>query len=259
LKKELDNANAANAQANEDFQKVKQTTEDKLADAQKLANSLKRKLQRALKDTNQTLLDKIKTQKYMLKDLVSRFWQLLQKFFVLGSKLEHGIEKEKNLVNAMDIYLILAEEGDINGIERYWSILQRNLLGEDKFSLALDHFSQLAERNNSNGMINLGYIYSQNDSPVYDLSKAKNLFEKSTFFDNTAAKAMCGLFLILNSVDSIEEQKGFELLRQAAIAGNIRAIPFYGSSILQNSSRSDNPTRAFKYFKKVLILEVQQA
>lgn len=43
LKKELDNANAANAQANEDFQKVKQTTEDKLADAQEQLNDLKSK------------------------------------------------------------------------------------------------------------------------------------------------------------------------------------------------------------------------
>lgn len=98
--------------------------------------------------------------------------------------------------------------------------------------------------------MNLGFVYSKPDSPITDLKKAEKLFQHASLSDNLSAKAMFGIFKLMQSDDPVEVQKGTNLIKEAVNSGNVRAIQIFGSAIVQNFPGSDTSRRAFRYFKK---------
>lgn len=141
--KYAENVNSRSIQTLEQTLKEKQANEVKFSQTEKNTRFFARKLKQSLEELNKFKASHLKItnknvfpyESHKFQNQVASFMRLLQKFFILGSKYEHGIDKEKNLSTAMEIYHILAEEGDIDGIERYWSILFRNLLGKKNFLL----------------------------------------------------------------------------------------------------------------------------
>lgn len=128
-----------------------------------------------------------------------------------------------------------AKDGDIDAMNRLGCHLRRPGIKEDQRAEGL--FMLAASADNSNAMNNLGCLYTDKNSDLYDLAKGIDWFEKSAQAGNI--DAMNNLYSLYTNKksDVYDLAKGVDWLKKAAEANSIAAM--YELGTLFNDKNSD--------------------
>lgn len=141
-----------------------------------------------------------------------------------------------------------ADRNDANGLYNLGMCYMQGLGVPQDDQNAFGRFQSAAEKEHPEAMNNIALFYREGRVVEKNLERSAKFFEKSASYGNPYGQFNFALALQNGEGVAQDETRAAALLSKAADGGCVEAVDAYGMALLDGRGVQENPEAAFKYF-----------
>ncbi len=157
-------------------------------------------------------------------------------------------EVNRILGEAAEYFKKAADKDDANGLYNLGMCYMQGLGVQQDDQIAFGRFQSAAEKDHPEAMNNIGLFYREGRVVEKNLEMSAKLFEKSASYDNPYGQFNFALALQNGEGVEKDEARAAALLSKSADGGCVEAIDAYGMALLNGRGVPENAEAAFRYF-----------
>ncbi len=164
-----------------------------------------------------------------------------------------GATSDTNEVNrilgeAVGYFKKAADKNDANGLYNLGMCYMQGLGVSQEDQKAFSYFRSAAEKDHPEAINNIGLFFREGRVEEKNLEQSAKWFEKSAEFDNPYGQYNFALALQNGEGVAKDETRAAALLSKAADGGCVEAVDAYGMALQKGRGVAENQEAAFRYF-----------